>query len=236
MDSAKNKKSFPDFGSHSPAVKDGNFEAYRETKLLHFSLPSAQWESIERDPVVKAEFDQRVERRARELILSESSAERAAIFEEARQAGFAAGAAEGRAQIEKSGEALRQLVDQVISEKQSLLRQHEPIWCDAIRHLMKRFLVPLTVERMASIHTWLEQAIGDLGEQAKIKILVGPSLHADLVASGFTVPKCDWVLDKALSDREIRVEIEGGGIFFSIDEEWKKFERVLDETMGSGSV
>ncbi len=236
MDSAKNKKSFPDFSDSSTSGNGVGFEAFRETKLLQFSLPSALWESIERDPVVKAEFDQRVELRARELILSETNAERAAIFEQARQAGLAAGAAEAKAHLEKSGEALAQLVAQVIGDKQRLLRQHEPIWCEAVRHLMKRFLVPLSVERLAVIHSWLEQAIGELGEHARIKLLVGPAVHADIVKSGFTVPKCEWVLDKALSDREIRVEIEGGGIFFSLDEEWKKFERLLDETLGSAAV
>jgi flagellar biosynthesis/type III secretory pathway protein FliH len=235
LDSAKNKKSFPDFSDTPIAVK-GEFEAFREIKLLQFSLPSALWQSIEKDPVVKAEFDQRVEARAQEIILSETSAQRAAVFEEARQAGLAAGVAEGKEQVDKSCAALSQIVARVIEDKQILLKEHEAVWCEAVRHLMKRFLVPLTVERMSTIQAWLEQAIGELGEHAKIRLLVGPNLHSDLAGKGFTVSKCDWVLDKSLTDREIRVEIVGGGIFFSLDEEWKKFERFLDELLGSATV
>ncbi len=237
MDSAKNKKLFPDFAevavsSEIPGHATGNFGI---PKSQRFELPSGFWHRIESDPDLKAEWDARVEKRAREIFESEAAVEKKAVFEAARQEGIAQGMREGAAQAIESCRKLEALAESVLGERESLLRSHEAIWCRAFSHLARRFLIPVSAERMAGLHAWLEDAIGDLSRQAKIRVCVSPKVHQEVksIVGETGTAHWEWIEDRSISDMDFRVELTGGGVFFSPADEWKKFEEKLNEVLGN---
>jgi flagellar biosynthesis/type III secretory pathway protein FliH len=238
LDSAKNKKSFPDFGQSDPSAAGlGGFLApFGSGKPVQFSMPSVVWENIERDPQVKAEFDKRVEARLQAILHTETAPQRQALFDQAKKEGLEQGIAEGQSKVAESCKYLETIAKRIIEEKQEILRAHEGIWCEAVYHLMKRFLVPLSVEKLKALHDWMESAIGDLERQSKLRVLLSPGLYAQAsqLAIPADAPQWEWVEDKSLSDSELRVEIAGGGIFFSPESEWTKFEKLLSDVLGSG--
>lgn len=236
MDSAKNKKSFPDFAEAS-VHSEGRHEAFADfgsPKSQRFELPSGFWNRIESDPDLKAEWDARVEKRAREIFDSEAAVEKQAIFEAARQEGIAQGLREGAALAGESCRKLESLAESILGEKEAMLRAHEVIWCRAFSHLARRFLIPLSAERLTGLRTWLEDAIGDLGRQAKIRVCVSPKVHQEVKSVvGEGAAHWEWIEDRALRDSDFRVELTGGGVFFSPEAEWKKFEEKLNEVLGN---
>ncbi len=204
------------------------------TKPVRFTMPSAFWETLERDAEVKKEFEERVEARAKQMIDSESAPQRVAIFEGARQQGMEQGLAEARTQAQKLFADLEQVAATLIREKEALLHAHERLWCEAIAHLGRRFLIPLDPERLKGLKSWLEESIGDLSRQAKIRVVLAPSVMERVRASATgSAPHWEWAEDRSLSDQQMRVELDGGGILFAPQAEVEKLTDKINEFLGA---
>ncbi len=183
------------------------------------------------DPALKSEFDREVTKRAQELLLNEAAPQRKILFDEAKKEGYEQGLREGKAKSDEVCQRLNVLGESLVREKESLLRDHEKIWCDAIEYLMRRFLVPLSAERLQSLGDWIEESIGELAKEAKIQVALPCEVFAQ-VKDVVPPVKWEWTEDPSLKPTDLRVEIKGGGIFFSPDVQWQKFEAKLNEVFG----
>lgn len=235
MDSAKNRKSFPDFATEGESTVARDFAVYGRPTPEQFSLPTSFWDAIQRDPELRAEYERRVESRAKELLEADATPQKQQIFDQARKDGFEQGVQEGRKQLQECQLHLENIAKQVIAEKVELLHQHEGIWVETVGHLMKRFLVPQTKERLANLKKWLEEAIGDLSRQAKIQVALAPSVMSEVKAITMAeeTSHWDWVEDRSLNEMEIRVNLLGGGLLFSPQAELAKLEEKLKEVLES---
>jgi hypothetical protein len=205
-------------------------------KPARFSMTSAFWETLEKDADVKKEFNERVEKRAREIIDTESAPQRAAIYDGAREQGLAEGLAEARQEAQKLFADLEAASGELLKQKEALLHAHERLWCEAITHLSRRFLIPLGPERLVNLKTWLEDSIGDLTRQSKIRVLMAPSVFERVQSSGIPgASHWEWAEDKTLTDKELRVELVGGGLLFSPQAEAEKLSEKLSELLGANA-
>lgn len=226
MDSAKKQK--------SSLEENSEFAAFGALKPGKFNLSSSFWESLDRDPLLKAEFDRRVSERAHAILQDEAAPQRKALLESSRQEGLQQGLAEGKQKVAELCQSLDAISASLIREKETILHEHEKIWCEAIRHLMQRFMVPLSVERLKALEDWMQEAIGELSQQSKVRVAV-PSSVFKQATELLPAQKWEWVEDETLKGTELRVEIKGGGVFFSPEKEWEKFEAKLDEVFGVNS-
>ncbi len=222
MDSVKNRKLFPEL-----------VDAPSEVKKAKFHLPSSFWAAIQTDPALKAEWDQRVDARAREILESEAAPQKQAILEEARKQGIAQGLEEGKQRAQEICDRLEAIATGVVKEKEALLHSHERVWCQTLSRTAQRFLAPLSPERLSSLQGWLEEGIGELAKSGKIRVLVSPSVLAQLgeLATG-SMPHWEWAADPNVKDGDLRVELEGGGLLFSSQDQSEKIDAKLKEILG----
>ncbi len=231
MEPAKKPKSFHEF---TPHLADRPPEASADKAPARFAMPSAFWQTLERDSEVKAEFERRVEARAREIIDSENSDQKAKVFEGARAEGRTQGWQEAQVQAQQLLQDLAEVKSKFLTERESLLHSHEKIWCEALVHLMKRFLVPLTPEKLQGLRGWIQESIGEMHKQSKVRVVVAPAVLGRLKESGLALdPDWEWLEDKSLNEKELRVELNGGGLIFSPDCELEKLVTKLNEVFGS---
>ena len=225
----KTKKLFPEL---TPLVGAPIINAKKDAAPARFSLSRAFWDTLDSDSQVKAEFDRLVETRARAIIDGEASPQRDAIFASAKKQGLEQGLSEGREQAAKINNDLQSIVKQIASEKVTLVRAHEETWCSAIAHLARRFLIPLTPERLKDLKAWIEESIGDLSKQAKVRVALAPAVLDRVKTASLDVTQWDWVADEALAETDFRVELEGGGLLFSPKAECEKLDAKLQEVLG----
>lgn len=205
-----------------------------------FSLHPTLWTILGRDPQLSKEIDRRVsdlvESRVRELaeakvgeasesLLAQAKADAARVMEEARTEGRAQGALEVREKVKAAALRMEAVCAEVIEAKTKLMREHEREWCLAMKHLLKRFLVPRSAEIVAGLGSWIEESLGLYASTHKIKVFVTPSEFDALSAVATSGGHWELIRDPALKEGEVRCESGGAGVFFSPEEQ----TRVLDE-------
>jgi flagellar biosynthesis/type III secretory pathway protein FliH len=207
------------------------FTSFRETKPAHFQVASSFWETLRSDPLLKAEFEKQVEDRANEILRDEAHPKYRALYEGFRKEGLEAGIAEGKSQVTELFQNLEKISSELVREKEKILRDHEPVWCEALKHVLQRFLVPLSPERLQGLHDWLQAAVGEVSQIAKVRVALSPAVYK-AVAPQLASEHWEWVEDESLSGTELRAEVIGGGVFFSAEKEWEKLDAKLTEIFG----
>lgn len=219
MESAKKQKSFPDLPNFS-AESGGVFQ-----------LPSFFWDAVEKDPAIAVEFNRRVEARARQILEQEGSEAWKSLQASVSAEGIDRGVAEGRERVDKACAALETIAQKFLADRERLMHRHEGIWCEAIRYLSSRFLIPLTADRLKELQAWIEQGIGSVENQTTIQVAVSPKVFESL--QSFSAPGWSWVADPQLKDGDLRVDLDGGGLHFSAEEEVERLRKKIDQVLGS---
>ena len=206
-----------------------------------FSLSDDFWKTVDRDPLIREELEQMISTRLEKRLLDDTAEERKTLREQARQDGFTEGCRlgveEGRAlelqRIRKTEIHLNTICDQLVREKEFLLRNHEEAWCRALDRLVRHFLIPRSELVLPAVEKWLAEQLEPFSREAKIKIHVSPEDYRrlrDLVNLG---AQRRWTLaeDPLLAEGDIRCECDQGGVFFSQAEQMKNLSGILEDIL-----
>ena len=227
---ANKKKSSPSGwtdGFQSPS----QFESEMPSQS-RFEFGSTFWDALNGDPTFKENLEHIIEKRVEGRIAKE--AER--VLAEVKRKGYEEGLQEGLAASVSAYEGIKnmlsRLTEQMLSEREKLLHQHEKLWCEAFLHLLKRFLVPKSGEIVACIREWIVDSIKEYSTKGKIKIRLSPGVSGLVSQVMSPTPEDRWKIipDKTLNENEISCEvIDGGGIFHSQSHELKELEKRIHE-------
>ncbi len=215
------KKSFPSevFGS--------SFER-GQPEQTPFEFSQAFWDSLYGDPTFKENLKNLVEKKVEERLVKESET----LLEGVKKKGFEQGYQEGMAAAAITNDAilgeLGRISSQILEKRESILRQHEKLWCEAFYHLLIRFLTPRSGEIMQLIEGWMKDSLEVLGARGVLRLRIHPELYARLSPNQHSNGKWEWVADSSMGIGECSCEaMDGGGIFFSESEEFKRLEKMV---------
>ncbi|MBY0371878.1 hypothetical protein K2X33_14430, partial [bacterium] len=199
-----------------------------------FQLPTFFWDAVEHDPAMAQEFERRVELRARQILENESSEMWKSLKAAAHQEGVALGLEEGKVQLEALVQTLEATRAVLAQERGELLHQHEKELCALLKHLVDRFLQPISTERLNGLQAWVEESMGAATNQTTVQVALSPKVHAEVEGHpSLKVTGWAWVADPSLKDGDLRVELEGGGLSFSTEEQVGRLQQKLDEILGT---
>lgn len=199
-----------------------------------FSLSSDLLGVLSSDPGLKEQWDSMVDERVRTRLAEEQAGYRAALEEEARKEGLKRGLDEARQQVEQVMQSMENIARELLIRKETILHAHEKQWCEALSHLLHRFLVPRSDALQAGVKRWLEESLTGFSGNHAIRVHVSP-MEYDRLASGLgevAGRPVELVRDATLSEGQIHCECDGGGIFFSPADEAQRLEAWLQEFFG----
>ena len=221
MESVKNKKLSPDGVDFTPAASGG-------AEPSGFSVHPSLWETLERDPGLRSELDFRIAIRAKELAEPIAAEMVKSLADGTKANAVREAKGEARKQIEEAIGRVNDLCEGILNEKMRLLREHEREWCEALSHVMKRFLQPHRREILAGIEEWVDESLGVYASNHSIRVFVSPEAYSGLESSAKRGSRWEVLADSALKGSQVRCESAGAGVFFSPTEEWQKLDEMLD--------
>jgi flagellar biosynthesis/type III secretory pathway protein FliH len=191
-----------------------------------FGLPAPFWDWLSADSELRRDFDVMIETKAKARLEEKFASLKAEVELKAREEGHLEGMKQANESLHEALQRIEQVCAAVLKDKESLLRAHESDWCRAFSHLLKRFLVPNDERIVRNIEGWLTEGLSQFAESARIKIFLAESDWDHLAPALDSLGKQKWEIlkDGALAVGEIRCECEGGGVFFSSQEELQKLE------------
>ena len=144
-----------------------------------FSLPAAFWEDLWKDPVLSVEFEKyiadRVHQQVKTTLDSEREKSYALGFQEGKTAGFEVGKQEGLEagyqEVRAAQPLLQNIVQEIISEKESLIREHEKEWAQALVHTIQKLQVKEPELFSNGIKKWVSDRLIDFPSYTKLRIL-----------------------------------------------------------------
>lgn len=214
-----------------------------------FVLASKVWEMIQSDKEFAAELDKVIAIEVEKRIVSVEKARLAACevtiaqrMVEKENEGFEVGLKRAEIEVEKAKAELikeveivkldlRQQIQNVISEKQRILDEHQRVWLKALSTILKKFLVQNAGRIEAGIHHWLETQVSNFSAVEKLNIFVPEAEYLRLEKMAFSKNFSEFEIlkDSKLNSGEFRIESKSGGVFFSAEQEMKKLDDLLVE-------
>lgn len=196
-----------------------------------FTVPGIFLEALWSDAAFREQWDEVIQKRVEEKFAAEQEELRAKTIADARAEGIAQGLEESRALVAEIDERLKHVCERVLEEKEALLHAHEKMWCDAMLHLLRRFLVRRPEEVVSVLQAWMDDSLRGFPQKARIRIYLSESDNQQVQrAMSFRLDKGgnhEFTVDRNLSAGEIRCECDGGGIFFSPSQELTDLEAYL---------
>ena len=222
MDSAKNKKLFPDF-SDAPVV----FENVPSSSKGDFQVAGGVWESLLKEPAFEAQLREWIDKIASERLQSRM----AEIEKQARDAAYLVGMKEGLEQgaqaVQGALQTLQTMTQELVAQKQKLLHSHEETFCDTFFNVLEQLAVPDAADWSRHIEAVLTKYSIEFGERARVEVCVSPQAWAQLQAAGALAAEgLRWVtrVDETLAPGKVRFDFGGVGMDLSALEqvqEWK---------------
>lgn len=230
MESVKNKKSSPDeFQAFTPKSQAA-FSTHQPEKAQGFAFSGSLWNSLISDPELRVQLEGLVEQRVKARLDRGFEEFRGQVKEIARIEGLAQGKAEAAAIVAEYGKRLEAVADELLREKEQILHGHEKQWCQALSHLLRRFLVPNAAEKLAAIELWLRESMQGFADKGKIYVFLPTAdlekMQPYLPAGGHQ--KWEFRKDASMAEGDVRCECEGAGFIFSPNEQWKRLQETLD--------
>lgn len=231
----KKTKSFPDDftleGEPGKSREPGEFESLSATAApCVFEFNPGFWESLYADPVFRRNLDNVIDRKVEERIAGESKALIAEMEKRAHQEGFQKGLADSQEERAQTREAMNRVCSELLADRETILHQHEKLWCEAFGHLLQRFLVPRPEQLVKEIKQWMQDSLSYLSGQGKVFIHLSPRRFDALARQLSPSPGDRWefVKDAKLMENDIACEsADGGGMFFSESQEFKKLINIM---------
>jgi hypothetical protein len=224
--------------SHKEKDPQSGFQSYqfegakkepqiRKEEPKKFELDEKFWQSLYSDPNIRKQLDFLIQKKVEERLSDELVTLKAKTIEEAKKQALEEAKKESEAKSQQTLLALETVAKELLEQKNTLLNAHAREWSDALSMLLKKFLVPNRKTSMEAIEEWLMTFLGEFANKGKIKIFL-PEHFLDV--KNFTQTKNIILEEKRdLNEGEILCEVEGGGIFFSTQEELKKLEDKISE-------
>lgn len=208
-----------------------------------FRLSPGFWDAMTSDPLVREELRRELEARIESGINERLRLETATVFDEARDRGYRAGFDAGHEAGLKEGAVsghdrwrlieskLDEVCKDIVENRGLLLSAHERAWSSALRHLLKRFLVPHASSIGELVSAWLEEALARFSSTARVSIRVSPPDYEQWAAHLPQKAGKTWEIqpDATLPRGEVSCECEDGGIVFSATEELNKLDAWLSQ-------
>ena len=214
-----------------PGEETKDFEPAATTDLgvTRFPVHTHFWEAL--DPILKEDLDRMVEKRVMERLSKSLEQERSTIFLKAKEEAHEEGVQQAKQELQKVLHTLNAISTSLVDDKEKILRSHEAIWCRAMDHLLRRFLVPHAQVVSDTFRRWLDESMGGFPQNIKVRIHLAPlefksisSILGDLMQS-----RWELVKDDSVPIGEIYCECDAGGIFFSPTVELGRLDSWIDE-------
>ena len=238
MDSVKNKKSSPDeFQAFTPKSQ-ATFSTHQPSMPVGFAFSGSLWNSLISDPELRSQLEALVEQRVKERLDRGFEEFRGQVKEIARLEGLAQARMEVTAAVAQFGTRIEGICAEILREKERVLHDHEKQWCQALSHLLRRFLVPNAAEKLAAIESWLKESMQGFADKGKIYVYL-PAEDMEkmqpFLPSGAQT-KWEFRKDASMAPGEVRCECEGAGFIFSPNEQWKRLQEMLDRMTEGGQA
>lgn len=184
---------------------------------VEFQFPDEFISQLEREPSVKALWEQRVEAEVERRMVSKSAIWQSEAEKKGMELGLNQGMADARGSIEGAIRALNGLAEQIMNQKEALLHNHENKWIDSIRHLMHRFCIEKKQALGESMEAWIKQSVQSFSKMECIKVFVSDEQYLKIkgVLEAGGLEKVTVVSDSMLRGSDVRCEVGDGGLFFS---------------------
>lgn len=198
-----------------------------------FKVPGIFLEVLWSDAAFREQWDQIIADKVEKKFAAEQDELRAKTIAAARAEGLEQGLRDAEAMVSDIEAKLKVACEKVLSEKETLLHSHERQWCDAMLHMLRRFLVRRPDEIVSVIDAWLDDCLKSFAQKSKVRVYLSADDHA-LVQQAFSFRanrgpvNHEFGIDRNLSSGEVRAECDGGGIFFSPGQELSELEGYLD--------
>lgn len=202
-----------------------------------FELNPGFWESLCVDPVFRKNLDSVIDRKVEERIAGESKTLTAEMGKRAHQEGFQKGLADSMEEHGQMRKTVNEICSDLLADREAILHRHEKLWCDAFAHLLQRFLVPRREELVKETKRWMQDSLSYLSGKGKVFIHLSPQRFDALTPQLGPSPEDRWELvkDAKLMENDIICEsADGGGIFFSESQEFKKLLNILQMVSEAG--
>lgn len=204
-----------------------------------FSLPAVFWEDLWKDPVLSVEFEKHISERVSKQVKDALEKEREKAFregfEEGKTAGFEAGKTEGfnasYLEAKKSHPLLENIISEVISNKENLIKEHEKEWAQALIHIVNKLQVKEPELFSNGIKKWVTDRLLDFPNYTKLRVFVSKSdfERVDLIIKKDDMAHCEVLVDVDLEKGQIRCDCGEGGVFFSKADGFKILDQFLEE-------
>ena len=203
-----------------------------------FTVPGLFLEALWGDAAFREQWDQVIEDRVQKRFASEHEELRAQATAVATELGIQLVMKAAGEKVAAAETKLAQVSQQLMVEKEALLHSHERAWCNAMLHVLRRFLIRRPEELVSVLQAWIDDCLKGFSQNAKVRIYLSEDDHAALSqALSFRPERSaanhDFAVDRNLSTGELRCECDGGGIFFSPNQELSELEAYLDGIFNS---
>ncbi|GEM_PF-6396038 len=222
MDSATNKKLFPDF-SDAPVV----FESVPSSSKADFQVAGGVWESLLKEPAFEAQLREWIDKIASERLQSRMAEIEKQARDAAHLVGMKEGLEHGTQAMQSALQTLQSMTQELVVEKQKLLHSHEETFCDTFFNVLEQLAVPDAKDWSRHIEAVLSKYSIEFGERARVEVCVSPQAWAQLQAAGaVSAEGLRWStrVDENLAPGKIRFDFGGVGMDLSALEqvqEWK---------------
>ncbi len=229
MDPVTNKKWSPEvFDSlveKKPEVTD--FSPKREKTDPSFSVSERLWSVIENDPQIRRDLDKWVNKKVAERLEKENAPFKEEAVKKGYDEGLKQGIEAGKEQFGVWEKKLSPIADEILKEKNQLLRDHEKQWLESLDYLMRRFLVPRRKVAMEDLKQWVGESIQYFEKSGKIVAYLSSFDGETSLMEQFKSDRIELRVDPKLEPGGIRIETDGMGVIFSPEKEWERLEKLL---------
>lgn len=208
-----------------------------------FRLAPGFWEAMTSNPLVREELRRELDARVEAAIAERLASKTESAFEEARDRGYHAGFEAGqRAGLQDASSLVQErwkliesklsaVCGDILENRAVLLSAHERAWGAALRHLLRRFLVPQASSVGELVTAWLSEALARFSSSARILIRVSPDDYEQWAMHLPEKAGRAWEIqpDASLPVGEVSCECEDGGVVFSSNEELGKLDAWLSQ-------
>lgn len=203
-----------------------DFSSKQDTSKV-FRADESFWKALYEDASFRKQLDAMIEKRVLERMELEVQPFRDRGVKEGYQAGFQSGMETGQAILKEQMARVESICAGLLEEKSKILSSHTKGWLRAFSHLLKRFLVPDAKIKAEALTEWVQESLKDFESKSKIKIRIGNKSFETINAEALGVTHASIVYDPSLNADQILVDVDGGGLIFSAQEEFAKLEEKL---------
>ncbi len=213
-------------GSASERPTESVFQAKAELQTAEDAFLDSDFD-IDMQRQMESELQRRVKKEIEKI--------REDVTQQAYDEGMKKGVEDGRKSFEQEmSHCIQGMKDQFqkfLENAASDCIAFESQWVQALQTLLHRLQLSVPREVSSEVVTWLKEATAYSSKKSKLKIFMAKeaiekvkAIQKDEIPEYFEfIPAHDLV------ETQIRVEGDGGGFFFSIDEQIAKFDEILSK-------